>query len=262
MAGSTRGRKIFPETGNTAGVGTAPTPPSHVTIASERQQKFGCGQRPLLPPCAKSRGSFPLSLLSSASTEAKGQPLLRLVTHPTSDLDFNAKTGLHGVRHHFFPFRVTPPGRDLKAGVGSWRVFRRDCLFFLPLSPVSPIFSFFSLLFVTRLAQSLCSPIRRLVFIAIFFLSLSPFCIVGLVARWRVTDPGPSNFLPVVLVSIRPLPLFFTRFRGYSVNDHRGNLKITRPDLRSKRSPVKGLRWKFHRRTGVSITGTNQNIKI
>lgn len=146
MAGSTRGRKIFPETGNTAGVGTAPTPPSHVTIASERQQKFGCGQRPLLPPCAKSRGSFPLSLLSSASTEAKGQPLLRLVTHPTSDLDFNAKTGLHGVRHHFFPFRVTPSGRDLKAGVGSWRVFRRDCLscFSSPYL-LSLLFSLFSL---------------------------------------------------------------------------------------------------------------------
>ena len=175
MAGSTRGRKIFPETGNTAGVGTAPTPPSPVTIASERQQKFGCGQRPLLPPCAKSRGSFPLSLLSSASTEAKGQPLLRLVTHPTSDLDFNAKTGLHGVRHHFFPFRVTPPGRDLKAGVGSWRVFRRDCLSCFSSSYLlSPLFSLFSLLFVTRLAQSLCSPIQRLVFIAIFFFLSHP----------------------------------------------------------------------------------------
>ena len=212
MAGSTRGRKIFPETGNTAGVGTAPTPPSPVTIASERQQKFGCGQRPLLPPCAKSRGSFPLSLLSSASTEAKGQPLLRLVTHPTSDLDFNAKTGLHGVRHHFFPFRVTPPGRDLKAGVGSWRVFRRDCLSCFSSSYLlSPLFSLFSLLFVTRLAQSLCSPIQRLVFIAIFFFSLSPFCTVGLVARWRVTDPGPSNFLPVVLSYLSVLFLFFSR---------------------------------------------------
>lgn len=262
MAGSTRGRKIFPETGNTAGVGTAPTPASPVTIASERQQKFGCGQRPLLPPCAKSRGSFPLSLLSSASTEAKGQPLLRLVTHPTSDLDFNAKTGLHGVRHHFFPFRVTPPGRDLKAGVGSLRVFRRVCPVFSPLISCHPYFLFFlSLIRNTSSSVSLLSYSPSSFHRYIFF-SLSPFCIVGLVARWRVTDPGPSNFLPVVLVPIRPLPLFFTRFRGYSVNDHRGNLKITRPDLRSKRSPVKGLRWKFHRRTGVSITGTNQNIKI
>lgn len=211
MAGSTRGRKIFPETGNTAGVGTAPTPPSHVTIASERQQKFGCGQRPLLPPCAKSRGSFPLSLLSSASTEAKGQPLLRLVTHPTSDLDFNAKTGLHGVRHHFFPFRVTPPGRDLKAGVGSWRVFRRDCLFFLPLSPVSPIFSFFSLLFVTRLAQSLCSPIRRLVFIAIFFLSLT--LLYRRFGRALASHrPGPFQFPPCRARIYPPSSSFFHAF--------------------------------------------------
>lgn len=211
MAGSTRGRKIFPETGNTAGVGTAPTPPSHVTIASERQQKFGCGQRPLLPPCAKSHGSFPLSLLSSASTEAKGQPLLRLVTHPTSDLDFNAKTGLHGVRHHFFPFRVTPPGRDLKAGVGSWRVFRRDCLFFLPLSPVSPIFSFFSLLFVTRLAQSLCSPIRRLVFIAIFFLSLT--LLYRRFGRALASHrPGPFQFPPCRARIYPPSSSFFHAF--------------------------------------------------
>ena len=115
----------------------------------------------------------------------------------------------------------------------------------------------------------------RLVFIDIFFFSflffffflVHPFCIAVL-----LTLPshrrGPFQFPPCrarIYLSISlsiSLPLFFTRFRGYSVNDHRGNLKITRPGLRSKRWPVRGLQDGNSQGTGGDISRTNQNIKI
>lgn len=88
---------------------------------------------------------------------------------------------------------------------------RLSVLFFLPLSPVSPIFSFFSLLFVTRLAQSLCSPIRRLVFIAIFFLSLT--LLYRRFGRALASHrPGPFQFPPCRARIYPPSSSFFHAF--------------------------------------------------
>lgn len=239
--------KILRETGNAS---RRPPSPAEILL------------RP--PPVVTTLCKIARRLVSSFSFHPLQPKLLEadrccaLLPIPTSDLDFNAKTGFHGVRHRLFLPRVSPRGRGLKEGVRTRRVFRRDCpsrSFLSLLSSLSSSSPFFSpsLSSMTRLpgSSSFPSSIQRLVFIAIyifFFLSLTPG-FVDSPSRCRVTAAGPSNFLPVMLVYIRALSLFlfslrsfffFTRFRGYSVNDHRGNLKITRP-LRSKGIASKGI---------------------
>lgn len=193
--------------------------------------------------------------------------------HPTSDLDSNAKTGFHALSS-FYPSRRVSSRRP---AFKSCRVFRHDCpslAIHLPL-----LSSFLSrphlhlYLFLLSVHPGSSSSSSLLVFhrsssFHRYFFLFSSFFFIAALLTLPSHRRGPFQF-PPCRARIYPSiylssPFFFTRFRGYSVNDHRGNLKITRPGLRSKRRPVRGLRDGNSQGKGgdISISRTNQNIKI
>lgn len=138
--------------------------------------------------------------------------------HPTSDLDSNAKTGFHSrLFTHLAAFPLE--GQLLNLAAYSVTIVRPSLSIYPSFLPFSLVLIF---IYISFSCPSIPAPpppplslysTGRLVSIAIFFFSLL-FFLSQPCSRCRVTAAGPSNFLPVVLVSIRlyiSLPPFFSR---------------------------------------------------